>query len=93
MMSFLRTCSLSVSRLDWLQGVSQPLGPGFYLTLSVRIEQQPHNHVRIIRVGIILGPARRLCAQGLLQQTADGLFVRPVSMHEQLHNRFGQEPI
>jgi hypothetical protein len=44
------------------------------------LEQQPHNHIRIIRVGIILGPQRRLRGRGLLQQTADGRFVRPVSM-------------
>jgi hypothetical protein len=36
----------------------------------------------------------RLRAQGLLQQqTADGRFVHPVSMHEQLDDRFGQELI
>jgi hypothetical protein len=51
-----------------------------YLTLSVRIEQQPHNHIRIIRAGIILGPRRRLRGRGLLQPTADGRFVRSVSM-------------
>jgi hypothetical protein len=44
------------------------------------LEQQPHNHIRIIRMGIILGPQRRLRGRGLLQQTADGRFVRPVSM-------------
>jgi hypothetical protein len=65
-----------------------------YLTLSVRIEQQPHNRIRIIRAGIILGLRCRLRAQGLLQQqTADGRFVHPVSMHEQLDDRFGQELI
>jgi hypothetical protein len=36
----------------------------------------------------------RLRAQSLLQQqTADGRFVHPVSMHEQLDDRFGQELI
>jgi hypothetical protein len=68
MKSFLPTCSLSVSWLDWLQGVSQRLGPGLYLALSVRIEQQAHNRIRIIRAGIILGPRRRLRGRGLLQQ-------------------------
>ena len=42
------------------------------------LEQQPHNHIWIIRAGIILGPRRRLGGRGLLQQTADGRFVRPV---------------
>jgi hypothetical protein len=45
------------------------------------LKQQPHNHIRIIRAGIILGPRRRLRARGLLQQTADGRFVRPVILN------------
>ena len=57
------------------------------------LEQQPHNHIWIIRAGIILGPRRRLRGRGLLHQPADGRFVRPVSKHEQLHDRFGQELI
>jgi hypothetical protein len=44
-------------------------------------EQHPHNHIRIIRAGIILGPLRRLRARGLLQQMADGRFVRPVILN------------
>jgi hypothetical protein len=45
------------------------------------LEQQPHNHIWIIRAWIILGPRRRLRARGLLQQTADGRFVRPVILN------------
>ena len=45
------------------------------------LEQQPHNHIWIIRAGIILGPRRRLRGRGLLQQTADGRFVRPVILN------------
>src|SRR5277367_4986508 len=39
------------------------------------LEQQPHNHIWIIRARIIFGQLR---GRGLLQQTADGRFVRPV---------------
>jgi hypothetical protein len=42
------------------------------------LEQQPHNHIWIIRSRIILGPRRRLRGRGLLQQTAHGRFVCPV---------------
>jgi hypothetical protein len=42
------------------------------------IEQQPHNRIRIIRPGIILGPRGRLRGRGLLQQPTDGRFVRPI---------------
>jgi hypothetical protein len=42
------------------------------------LEQQPHNHIWIIRARIIFGPRRRLRGRGLLQQTADGRFVCPV---------------
>jgi hypothetical protein len=42
------------------------------------LEQQPHNHIWIIRARIIFGLRRRLRGRGLLQQTADGRFVRPV---------------
>jgi len=43
--------------------------------------QQSHNHIRIIRAGLILGPRRRLRSRGLLQQTADGRSVRPVILN------------
>jgi hypothetical protein len=42
-------------------------------------EQQPHNHIWIICAGIILGLRLRLRGGGLLKQTADRRFVRPVS--------------
>ena len=45
------------------------------------LEHQPHSHIRILRVGIILGRLRRLRGRGLLQQTADGRFVRPVILN------------
>jgi hypothetical protein len=45
------------------------------------LEQQPHNRIRIIRTGTILGPRRRLRGRGWLEQTADGRFVRPVILN------------
>jgi DNA-binding transcriptional LysR family regulator len=45
------------------------------------LEQQPHNHIWILRARIILGPRRRSGRRGLLQQTADGRFVRPVILN------------
>ena len=44
-------------------------------------EQQPHNHIWILRARIILGPRRRSGRRGLLQQTADGRFVCPVILN------------
>jgi hypothetical protein len=90
MMSFLTTCSLSVAWLGWLQGVSQRLVFDSFCPNRAAASQSYSDHPR----GIILGLRCRLRAQGLLQQqTADGRFVHPVSMHEQLDDRFGQELI
>jgi hypothetical protein len=55
--------------------------------------EQRYNRIWIIRVGIILGPRCRPDVRDLLQQMADGRFVRPVATHELLHDRLGQELI
>src|SRR6266446_3442172 len=55
--------------------------------------QQPSDRIGIVGVGIILGPQCRPGGRGLLQQIADGRFVRLVAMHKLLHDRLSQELI
>ena len=44
-------------------------------------------------IGIILGRQCRPCDRDLLQQMADGRFVRAVTTHKLLHDRPGQKRI
>jgi hypothetical protein len=55
--------------------------------------QQAHNRIGIVGAGIIIGLRSQPRGRGLLQQMADGRFLRPVPTHEQLHDRFGQDLI